>query len=247
MGNCCKKQQYIYKEVFFKDVIKEIKPFDLILFRGSGILSETIKILEESVFGNDDWTHVGVIITTDYVPIYNGVQNKLYIWESVGSVKEPIGDNIKSIETKEGFIGVQIRELEEVVDKYLKNENQVVGWCKLRNNPIDKKLDETNIQYYYRIEKIRTILRNFHEENCGTVFPLNPLYMLPSIYPELEGLRKIFTEKQLFCSQFASLLYITLGLVDKSINPADISPVEMLGFGNDNFPDIFIKPPIIFK
>lgn len=244
MGNCFKKQ-YKYKQVIYEDVKTDIKPFDLIVFRGTGIISDTIRLLEGIQFGNDEWTHVGVIITTDIIPIKNGLPNKLYIWESVASVCLPIGDGVKSVETKEGFIGVQIRDLEQVINiNYDIGVDTMIGWCKLENNPIMKKLDENNVEYHTRVERIKTVMRCFYEENNGTPFPLNPIYMLPSLFPELEKLRVLFKNKGMFCSQFATSLYLSLGLIDKKINPADITPVEILGI---HFPKIFKLPPIVFK
>lgn len=244
MGNCLKKD-YVYKEAPYNELQNNIRPFDLIVFRGDGSMSTAIRLMEQFEFKNDEWTHVGVVIDRQFVPIKNCDPNRLYIWESTASIKRPVGDEVKSIETNGGFIGVQIRDLETVINtNYQNGANSVIGWCKLINNPIDKKESETDIEYSDRLGKIWTITKSFYDKYNGTPYPSNPFHLLASIYPELIPWRNVFSSDAIFCSQLVAMLYLALGIVDSSYNPADITPVEILGI---NYPKLFQLPPIVFK
>ncbi len=43
-------------------------------------------------------------------------------------------DNAPDITTGHGKLGVQLRDLEDVIPRYIINEKTTVAWCKLLNN-----------------------------------------------------------------------------------------------------------------
>ena len=45
-----------------------------------------------------------------------------------------LGDGVNNIETGKATFGVQIRDLEDVVDKYDNDNDTKIGWCQLVNN-----------------------------------------------------------------------------------------------------------------
>lgn len=111
----------------YAQVKDRIKPLDLILFKGNDAISSTVMQMEKFVLGNGDWSHCGLVLSTDIVPIRNGVPGRLYIWESVF-------DTIKDVELDDYVFGVQVRDLEEVVSAYNRPLDTKVAWCRLRNS-----------------------------------------------------------------------------------------------------------------
>lgn len=50
----------------------QISPFDLIAFRGGDPISDMIEKLEEFNTGNGDFTHVGMVVTSDVLSEVDG-------------------------------------------------------------------------------------------------------------------------------------------------------------------------------
>src|SRR5579885_1883326 len=145
----------------FSQIKDQIKAFDIIVFRGAELVSDTISIVEEVFIGDGEWTHVGMIITADLLPFKNGIPGKLYLWESTMSGKFGGGPN--DVETGKGDFGVQIRDLEAVINSYDKPADTKIGWCKLIKNPLEKNETESEQEYELRINKIKQILKKFND------------------------------------------------------------------------------------
>src|SRR5438309_11598776 len=106
MGTCCSKETLLSKPgTRFSDLKNQVKPLDLMVFRGSDFVSDTISFLEKWKFGQGDWTHVGVVMTTDVITIKNGQPGRLYLWESTMSGKT-LGDGVNNVETNQATFGV---------------------------------------------------------------------------------------------------------------------------------------------
>lgn len=161
------------------EIKNEIKPFDLILFRGGELVSDTISFIEQYFIGDGKWTHAAMIVTTDVLPIKNGVNGKLYILESTMSGK--LGDGVNNIETGEGDFGVQIRDFGAVLDKYDKDGDTKIGWCRLINNPLTKKDDETMTDYNNRINILIEALESYYESHQDDVYDYNCCALLQAI------------------------------------------------------------------
>jgi hypothetical protein len=235
MGHCCSKTIVTFKEgKTIKQLKNNIKPLDLIIFRGSDFVSDTISLVENLGLGNGNWTHVGLVVTTDIMPIKNGVKDKLYIWESTigGNV---LGIGLNDIEINKTVFGVQIRDLEEVVDKYDNNENTRIGWCKLLTNPIDKD-----------IENVKNIITSLHENIGNATYDYNCCNLLSTICNTCSNERReIFGNPNMyFCSELVAKIYIELGIIPKYIDPEKIAPVALIGHTKYNFPCPVQIPPV---
>ena len=220
--------------VKFSNIKNEIRPLDIILFRGGELVSDAISFIEDVFVGKGDWTHVGLVITTDIVPIKNGKPNQLYVWES--TMSGDMGDGTNNVETGDGFFGVQIRDLEKVVDTYDNSADTKIAWCRLINNPLLQKETESDEDYKNRIDNLKEKLFEFYEKHNNTRYDYNCLNLLSAICDNMPKCKN----KVFFCSELVTAIYQILGLIPKEIDPETMSPVEFI---NGDHP-LFILPPI---
>lgn len=128
-----------------------LRPLNLLLFSGDGFVSRTIKLVTENVDGIDSdkyslWSHVGVIISKEYLPNVRGlVEGQLYCWE-ITYTGELSGDFTPDVESGSTKFGVQIRNLHDVIKTY----HGKVGVLELVKNPIDR----VSYCYYYTNFKV---------------------------------------------------------------------------------------------
>ena len=233
--------------VSFSSIKDKIKPLDLILFRGADFVSNSIAFMQKLFLQSGDWTHVGIVITTDIIPIQNGKPDVLYLWESTMSGMVS-GDNNLDIEHNEGKFGVQIRELESVIKNYNKPDCTKVGWCKLLKNPLYGDIPT--------IIQTKIILEKIHKDVRSTVYNYNLLALFGTMFNcfccqnkcTME-LRKLTfgNDEHYFCSQLVCKIYQNIGIVRKDINPINVAPEELLGFSNEGIVCPVKLPPIIIK
>jgi hypothetical protein len=127
----------------YHSIKDKIQPFDLIAFRGGDVISDLISELESRQIGVGTWTHVGMIVTADILPYYI-VDNKqvplqpnhLYIFESTFSYQiAGVVDGTPDVVTGSSKFGVQLRDFEVVLNRYITGEKTKAAWCQLINNP----------------------------------------------------------------------------------------------------------------
>lgn len=220
--------------VKYSEIQNEFRPFDIILFRGGEPVSDAIAFVEKLFVGQGDWTHVGMIITTDIIPIKNGKPGKLYIWES--TMSGDLGDGVNNVETGDGFFGVQIRDLEQVINKYDNDEDTKIAWCRLINNPILKKETESESDYEVRMKVVKDDILNFYKKHNNTTYDYNCLNLASAVYDHVPKCGK---NKKFFCSELVTAIYQILGLIPKELDPELMSPVEFV----TSTDPLFILPP----
>jgi hypothetical protein len=231
-----------------------LKPFDLVLFSGGDEVSAFIKFVQyRSLKDNTDglvppgeYSHVGMIVTSDICEHPNILPNKFYVLESTMSGK--YGQKLGNIDGFKnniygGFLGVQIRDFEELYPRYLKGGDTHIGYAKLRNNPIDDpnvdkpalKLKFTNDVYY---------------AYNGITYDANCFSLLSSLVPCIRCIRDdveklLGTEDWLFCSELIALVYKVMGILPDSVNVKNVVPMDFIGYDNDgDIPlNIFELPP----
>lgn len=239
----------IYQETTLDNIYNEIKPFDLICFRGDEFVSKTISKIQEYYFGNGEWTHVGLVITSDIIPFKNSKPNTIYILESTMSGN--FGDTVNNEETGLGKFGVQIRRLDKVIDNYIKNDITKIGWCKLINNPLEKQNNEIEIEYNDRINKLKLDINDFYNIHKEDKYDYKIITMFKTIFPCINKnkyIRKFFhTDNKYFCSELVAEIYRIIGIIPKNIDPEEIAPIELLGYTNNNLEQIVNKPIILCK
>lgn len=209
----------------------QMKSFDLILFRGTGAISNTLSKLQKLVIGEGEWSHVGIVITKDILDFENSEPNKLYIWESTSLSK--------TVDVPTGKIdcGIQIRDLEQVIDEYDNDPKTKIAWCQLKDNPINKLDDETDEEFNIRIEKIKEVILEFYENHKDDIYDYNVCSLTKSLY---SWFPKWYHNKNMyFCSEMVMTIYQKIGKTSNDIDPESVAPVELV----DN--SIVKLPPVL--
>lgn len=243
-----------------REFIKNIEPLDLIVFRGSDFVSDIIGGAESMVTGNGSVTHVEVMITPEWCSSIDSVGD----YEENPGIKLSWGStmsqgNVSSVETGKSVFGVQIRDLELLINDYTSSGGNV-GYCKLLHNPTLRRDDETLTEYLIRRDQLKNNLAELHRKYHNRPYNANPLALLGVMFPIFRGLRDevasefCLANKWLFCSEFIADLYIDLGIINDStdgkidgkvLNPADVLPVDFLGYDADHqLVNAICKPPV---
>lgn len=229
-------------------VIKaQLQPLDMIIFRGNGLISESILLGQTLGLGSAEWTHMGLVITTDILPIKNGVKGQLYIWESV--ISGPLGDGVNNIETDRARFGVQIRKLDDVIDKYDMSSESIIAWCQLLNNPLVKNPNDSDESYLQRRHSVINQLVEFQEERGQAVYEYNCFRCCLSVCDRSNKLipSMIGRSDRLFCSALVVAIYQLLGLVNSEIDPTKIAPMELVDYtlpNTESLSHLFKLPPV---
>lgn len=230
----------IKKGKSFEKIKSQIRPFDLILFKGDELISDTIRFLEKSRLGKGagEFSHVGMIITSEVLDHPKIQENRLYIWESTMSGQ--LGEGVKNVDNR-SFLGVQLRDFEEVVRKYDESPNTAVAWAALTDNPCaNKSMDEL----MELKAKFNTIFRKYN----GKPYDANLFSLVGALFPCLRKLRnlsecKFINADWLFCSELCFHAYQDLKLYDEKFDPRDVVPVDFIGYDEDGIPNLF-EPPV---
>lgn len=246
------------REVKYNRLKKRIMPLDVIFFSGNDFISKTIKFLQEKKLGNGSISHIGLIVNKDILPnVPNLEKDKLYIWESTSSVELPFySEKAIDVVSGQGKFGIQIRDLEQVIEHYLSKQDTAVYWGKLRENPWRMKDNEDIKIYKKRRKKTMWLMEDIYDIYGTTRYDNSLLDLFASLFPSMRPVRnsklwlmKKFKSKKkknkfkgkLFCSEFVSMIYKTLNIIPEHINPSDVVPVDFLGYDQDGMPFLLSK------
>ena len=203
-----------------------MKPFDLILFKGSALSSEIIKIGEYISTKRNDFTHVAILVNNIVLPIHQLLPNTWYILESTVNFSGPL-----NVLTNKHKFGVQIRNLNQVIDKY----NGEVYHASINKEPVNPEQ-----------------LLNIFNENKDKIYELNCLELCASAFKCCRKIRDnvekfdlesiVFKnykddDNMLYCSELVAIVLKQIGILPDWINSKNYIPVDVLGI-RDNYPNI---------
>lgn len=205
-----------------------IRPFDLIFFRGSDFVSGIIAKLQYLFQSVDTFTHVGIVIDSSILKFDGMEPNTLYIWESTMSGFLGDGANKVSGQT----FGVQVRKLADVIENY-KNPRTKIAWAKMKENPLDKKETETELEYVNRLQTSLNNLQKFYDCHKNAGYDYNPLHLLSTLIPNITShdTQLYKHNEKFFCSELCCAVYICVGVLDKSIDAEETNPMELFDMG----------------
>lgn len=216
------------------------KPLDLVLFRGGDLVSDAIRFLQGRCLratssmkleeGVRSFSHVGIIVTREILDDERLERDKLYVFES--TMSGPLTDGVLNV-NGESFLGVQIRELDKVVNAYLKDEDARIAIA-----PLVQSVD---------CEKLKEVFTAFVKRYDGTPYDANFASLFGSILPGIRPIRNVLervfrTKKWLFCSELVALIYKRMGIFPRDCDPRDCVPMDFLGFDNDRLPVVVLDP-----
>ena len=203
---------------FNPSLLNDMESFDLFCLNYNYIGSSISKLFQKTYTGNGRWAHVGIIIKNDVIPT---IENKIYIWHS--SVRSE---------------GVQLYELKKYCQLRYLNITEI-GWCKLKNNPLHRAINDTDESYIKRIKKIKKHINYFYNHTKNSTFNH---FMPKIIFPFLKNISSKQTKpymylnikKSYFCSEFATTIYKIINVVDKNIEPDSTLPETLINYKNEN-------------
>ena len=259
----------------YQEIKDKLLPFDLIAFRGGDLISDLITTLEDYQVGVGVFSHVGMVVTADILPkfYYDGKEfilkpNHPYILESTFSYNiKGIIDNCPDVITRKGHLGVQLRDLEEVIPRYIIDEKTKVAWCKLLNNPFDIVEGEPVETTIKRRDIVKENFIKFFDSYEGRLYEINPESLLAAMFPSLRFIRSIrdnifkslfkvlhswrITKKKTdpsgwqFCSELVANVYQTINIISPDFDPRDVLPIDFFGYDYDNIPALVAAPVFI--
>ena len=233
-----------YTDIKYNDLVDIAKPLDLLLFRGDDLVSNVILELQENANGEGSFSHAGLIVTSECMPFVEELKNgRLYVWESTMSMSlGGITDGVPDVESGHGKLGVQIRDLEDVVCSYTKDD-AYVAWCRLVPNPWNERSPG-------HIDNVIENMRSCHKDYGSKMYEINPLSLLASIIPCLRPFRNALEKDEdqleqdyVFCSELVALVYRRMGILDDKIDPSNVVPMDFLGKDVDGMP-IMVEDPL---
>lgn len=222
----------------YADYKSRIQPLDLVLFKGGDFVSDLIRDLEadrEHGHSRGDFSHSGIIVTTEVVTHPAMKPGRLYIMESTATGL--LGCGIKNIDGQ-AFFGVQITDFDKLVEAYdggSSRTRMAVATLKSRDAVKGKTLQA------------------FWEQYRGTLYEFNILSMLCAIFPKLRFARKQFQKilgggNWIFCSQLVCMALKAVNVYDQSINAEDVVPEDFVVIAdNDGLPLVFTEPVYILS
>jgi hypothetical protein len=233
-----------------------IQPLDVILFRGMDPVSNAISFVQTKKVGRGDFSHAGMAVTREALDLPFLEPGRVYVWES--TLSAPAGfwarftDKIPDVETKGLRFGVQLRDLELVIDGYSSSGGKV-AWCAYRGPRPP-------------LEEVRRHLFDLHAEYGDAVYPVASLKVLSVVFPALRPIRDRVgrahdrladfrnalrertgmkrrikaAEHHMFCSEWVATVYKRLGmdsLTGIEFDPKLATPVNPL-----QRPELFAEP-----
>lgn len=191
----------------------KLSPLDIVFFRGRGEpVSNLISWFEREIVGNGDWTHVGLLINSEVCNL--GLEKgRWYVFESTMSRFTDIPDEI----SHKGKFGVQIRDFEKLIDKYI--GGMAIG--KLINNPYEQDLTSIGKKRFRK--KFTKILKSY----LSIGYDDNLISLLSVPIKCCRPIRDTFinTRGRYFCSELVGCIYQDLGML-KDRNPSDMFPIN---------------------
>lgn len=229
----------------YKDLRTELKPFDLLLFKGKDFVSDFIRSLQRFDMDSDvsdNFSHVGMVVTSDILDYEFVKPGKIYILESAMSGK--LGQGVKTVEGRSG-LGVFLRDFDDLVYRYDRSNDTRIAVAPVVNNPFD------NASVEARKELKRKFTRFFHTVN-GERYDLNPISLLSVISSPFTKIFRLLrgivsnitdTDEWLICSALIAKAYIEMGILPETVVPKNVYPVDFLGIDDDGSPIVVELPP----
>ena len=247
-----------------------ISPLDLILFRGVDKISETILLCEKIAEKNDKYSHIGIVINSEVLPMIPELKaGVLYIWESTVADKTDPPD----VETHKPRHGVQIRPLTDVILSYADSERDCeIDLGVLKDNPwklpenrpmiihafdeIHKKIGHRTYEYsplnllaaaftYFRTPRdiVDTLIIDTYEilNMMGYKGKRDTKKDIPSTPPVPPVPPNVPIAGWFFCSELVALLYKSINVLPPTVNPENITPVDLLGCQPRDCPNVIEK------
>lgn len=228
----------IIKEgVLYEDYKRKIKPLDLVLFKGGDFISDAIRYLQKKTAEDrsvykidpDAFSHVGIVVTSEIIDDPLVKEGKLYLWESTMSGN--LSDGVPDV-NGESFLGVQLRDLDEVIKAYDRPNDTRIAFASLKKENLEKVWSEDSA------ELLKTRMTEIFTWYNGTKYDANLYSLTSTVIPCLRRARGtvetiVGSEDWLFCSELVATIYRDLDLISGLVEPKNVTPMDFIGFDLD--------------
>jgi hypothetical protein len=237
------KHGIVKEGILYSAYKQHIKPFDLIFFKGNDFASAIVAWAErktlpdKSDFGyeirNDEFTHCGIVVTSQILKHPLVEEGKLYIWESTTSgILAP--DGIKNI-TGRSFYGSQLRDLDSVIDAYDFPDDTAIAVAHLLPEVFNPEHDLADTDMSV-IPNLRDRFTSIFNKYDNVPYAVNPVRISASAFDCIRPARKCVENSpddddlEIFCSELVARVYIELGFLSSDVIPENIIPMDYFGF-----------------
>jgi len=249
-----KKKKYTITKngAFYDDYKYDIRPLDLVMFKGGDFVSDIIRYLEKkkgskiSSSGyktvSDAFSHVGIVVNRYILDDPRLEYGKLYIWESTMSGR--LTDGVYNIEN-ESYLGVQLRDLDDVIRAYDSDENTQIAFCPIKEEFLDIWIENECILK----QRFTTLFIKYNGIRYDANFYSLASSMFKCLRPMRDNVEDITgTKMWLFCSELVAMIYKELGFFSENVEPKNVVPMDFLGYDADSSIDggipVIVKEPI---
>lgn len=235
--------------ISYEEFYGRARPFDLLAFRGVDPISRSILFLERKELGDGGFSHLGMVVTKQVLPYISCLrEGELYVLESTASATQGVlakfAGGPPDLLTGKGKIGVQIRNLREVIASYLEGQGAAVAWCPLIRNPWD--------DWNRRSALVKT-MHQWTRHHDNAVYEVDPFELLAAIFPcclswadgfdrvivlgteiirlrdECHELRRLENGRDfMYCSELVAEVYRRIGVLPNDTDPRTFAPVAAL-------------------
>lgn len=199
-----------------------MRPFDVLLFRGGDFISDGISRIEKATTRVGAFTHAALIISGACLDFpfltqdsYTSKPDHLYSWEITMSGK--LNDGVTDIFGK-SFLGVQLRDLDEVIKATLSNPKASVAWLPLNRS----KSDYSTITNETRLRATALYLQTYEAP-----YEIYPCVLLAAACPRFRCCSTKGT-KRFFCSEFVAYILRSIGHLPPTVKVENVLPVDFL-------------------
>jgi hypothetical protein len=220
----------------WNEIRGQLETLDMILFRGWDWVSRGMLRIESQALGSEAarYSHCALVVKGSDFPRASRFRDdyKLYAFECTDQNEDKVRDV-----SGDKFSGVQLRDLDAVVENYDRSPNTELAWMRMRDE-VRPNVDPESLQ--------QVVERYIHRR-----FQWNPIYMFGALYktfrPLRDRYRRRWTSERVLCSELSALVLRDFGLLPQYVNPLDVIPVDFRPLNEIETTDRDGQVPLLFE
>lgn len=219
----------------WNEIRGQLETLDMILFRGWDWVSRGMLRIESQALGSETarYSHCALVLQGSDFPIGSPFRDdrKLYTFECTDQNE----DKVRNV-SGENFTGVQLRDLDAVVENYDLSTNTELAWMRMRDE-VRPNVDPESLQ-------------RIVEQYIDRRFQWNPIYMFGALYetfrPLRDRYRRRWKSERLLCSELSALVLRDFGVLPQDVDPLDVIPTDFRPLNQTETMDRDGEVPVLF-
>jgi hypothetical protein len=225
---------------YYRDIRPKMRSFDLLLFKGTDVVSKTIRRIESCMDRcSDTFSHAGMVIRAeDLMPARTEAEKtwltegKIFVFESTMSGN--LADGVPDVDGK-SHLGVQLRNLDAVVWSHAASVQYGLAWC-----PIKEELRPSD-------DRLKALARACYHRYNGMFYDASIVDLLAAAIPSCRPIRdnvvcsylrtcfcsycccrRVHMDDWMFCSELVCHCYIDSGILPDSVDASNVMPADFI-------------------